>query len=87
MANIVITSDANFINIDYNDKPGNGYIQACKIRKSIISSINCFVGEGIGVSHGTPKPYVLISADVDSVDANTDVQTDAKLYAALKNLM
>ena len=86
MANIVITSDTNFITIVFNDKVD--FIQTSKIRKSSVRQVNCLTrNDGIELETSSSKNIFLKSADVDSVNGDEDIGNDTILFDKMKALM
>jgi hypothetical protein len=86
MANIVVTSDTNFLYITYNDV--ETYSAARKIRKSLWVDTDCLSNDdGVELDMSGSDSVLLNSGSVDSVNAITDLDTDAKLFNALKDLM
>lgn len=86
MAGIIITSDANFIEIDFDGK--HQYLMGGKFRKSLIGSVCCLkVGEGVQIVTHDTKPIIIKYTDVASVAGDEDVTSDPILCNMLKALM
>ena len=86
MANIIITSDANFLYIAYNDV--TNYAAARKIKKAHWAETTCLSNtDGVELNVVGDNGINLVPSEVDSVDGNTTITTDSELYNALILLM